>query len=584
MLRNDCPNQESRPTRVAIYAKYSSDLQRPSSIEDQIRQCEEAAARRGWEVAREYIRFDKAQSGRSLVGRDGLDELVRLAEQKQSPYDGIVIDDTSRFGRNLSDTLPLSDILENANVFLHFANCGLDSRDPNFRLLFIAYGQHDEQASRRLGECVKRGQRGRVLKGYVGSGRVYGYNNVPIEDPTRKGLYGRPYVEGVKLEINPEEAAIVVRIFEMYVNGLGCRAIAVKLNEESVPSPLKLQRGKGRRIWSTFAVSSILTNEKYRGVHIWNRSKVVRNPRTHRKEQRPRPESEWERVDVPQWRIVSDELWNAAAEINAGRQRNWVKLGGLNRTTASRDYVFSGLTVCAECGGSLNVISGTGQGARYGCAAHRYRGTCENSLTIRRTVLEDALIAAMAGNLRAPELRDYLASAFQMQTEAAWKDRSERAKRNSSSRGGLQKRKATLKQQAENILDAIAATKGSDLLYGRLSEIEGQMRNIDGLLAGHSRKRVTVPSVGEVREFLHRRLGTLESWLAENSEEAKQLMLKQIGTLVMVPCDLPSGSAYRIAGDNHLFRGGDSRGTSESRKEHGSKPAENSRFEGSAAA
>jgi hypothetical protein len=146
---------------------------------------------------------------------------------------------------------------------------------------------------------------------------VYGYNNVPIEDLGRKGLYGRPYVEAVRLEINLEEAAIVVRIFEMYVSGLGCRAIAVKLNEERVPSPLKVQCGKGQRIWNTFAVSSVLKNEKYRGIHLWNSTKVVRNPRTHRKEHRPRPESEWERVDVPHWRIVSDELWNAAAEINA---------------------------------------------------------------------------------------------------------------------------------------------------------------------------------------------------------------------------------------------------------------------------
>lgn len=131
--------QSTPPTRVAIYARYSSDLQRPSSIEDQVRQCTESAERNGWVVAEKYIRSDEAKSGRTLVGRHGLEELVRLAEQKPRPFDGIIIDDTSRFGRNLSDTLPLSDILENANVFLYFANCDLDSRDPNFRLLFIAY-------------------------------------------------------------------------------------------------------------------------------------------------------------------------------------------------------------------------------------------------------------------------------------------------------------------------------------------------------------------------------------------------------------------------------------------------------------
>jgi DNA invertase Pin-like site-specific DNA recombinase len=67
------------------------------------------------------------------------------------------MDDTSRFGRNLSDTLPMSDILEYSGVSLFFANRRLDSRDPNFRVLFVSYGQQDEQSSRGTGEKVHRG-------------------------------------------------------------------------------------------------------------------------------------------------------------------------------------------------------------------------------------------------------------------------------------------------------------------------------------------------------------------------------------------------------------------------------------------
>ena len=104
--------QNLTPNRVAIYARYSSDLQRPSSIEDQIRECKEAAVRNGWTVAEEFIRSDESSSGQVLVGRDGLDELMTLAQDPSKPYDGVLIDDTSRFGRNLSDTLPLSDLLE----------------------------------------------------------------------------------------------------------------------------------------------------------------------------------------------------------------------------------------------------------------------------------------------------------------------------------------------------------------------------------------------------------------------------------------------------------------------------------------
>ena len=175
--------------RVAIYTRYSSSLQRSSSTSDQVRQCREAASSKGWRVLDNFIRSDEAKSGRGRVGRDGFEELIALAQTRDCPFDGIVIDDTSRFGRNLSQTLPLSDLLEEAGVFLHFANRSLDSRDPNFRQLFIAYGQHDEAFSKSLGEKVHRGQRGRALNGYIPNGRVYGYTNVPIEHPTRKGLY-----------------------------------------------------------------------------------------------------------------------------------------------------------------------------------------------------------------------------------------------------------------------------------------------------------------------------------------------------------------------------------------------------------
>ena len=84
-------------TRVGVYARYSSDLQRPTSIEDQIRECRDAAAHDGWTVQDEFIRFDEAKTGQ-LAGRDGLDALLEFALQSPRPFDGIIIDDTSRIG------------------------------------------------------------------------------------------------------------------------------------------------------------------------------------------------------------------------------------------------------------------------------------------------------------------------------------------------------------------------------------------------------------------------------------------------------------------------------------------------------
>ena len=66
--------------RVAIYARYSSDLQRQSSIEDQIRKCRKHAEKMGWDVVEEYVRFDEAKSGASLTGREGLTAIIGAAK------------------------------------------------------------------------------------------------------------------------------------------------------------------------------------------------------------------------------------------------------------------------------------------------------------------------------------------------------------------------------------------------------------------------------------------------------------------------------------------------------------------------
>ncbi|MDO8942330.1 MAG: recombinase family protein, partial [Desulfobacterales bacterium] len=73
--------------RCAIYSRYSSDLQRESSIEDQVRKCRTYAAQRGWTVLDDYVRADQAISGASALGRDALQSLVSAAKQKKRPFD-----------------------------------------------------------------------------------------------------------------------------------------------------------------------------------------------------------------------------------------------------------------------------------------------------------------------------------------------------------------------------------------------------------------------------------------------------------------------------------------------------------------
>src|SRR5258708_4197032 len=163
------------PRRCAIYARYSCDLSRPSSIEDQIYKCRQECARHeGWVVVEEWVVWDREVSGRSLLGRDAMASLKGAVKRNPRPFDCVLIDDTSRFGRNLGDVLKLAEVFEHYGVSLEFVSPPLNSRDPNFRPLLIFKGMMDEQYSVDLGYKVKRGQEGRVRAGYNAGGPCYG--------------------------------------------------------------------------------------------------------------------------------------------------------------------------------------------------------------------------------------------------------------------------------------------------------------------------------------------------------------------------------------------------------------------------
>src|SRR5579863_9129491 len=101
-------------TRCVIYARYSSDMQRDASIEDQFRRCEEYAARQGWTIVQKYA--DRAISGATSAGRQELQSMLRASRQLPRPFDRVLVDDTSRLDRNLSEFLKTIDQLKYRDV------------------------------------------------------------------------------------------------------------------------------------------------------------------------------------------------------------------------------------------------------------------------------------------------------------------------------------------------------------------------------------------------------------------------------------------------------------------------------------
>ena len=130
--------------KVAIYARYSTNLQDKTSIDGQVANCEALAAREGFDVVRHYQ--DAAQSGNDDSRRQ-YQQL--LADSEAGLFDAIIVDETSRLTRRPGELPRLLEILAFRNQFL--LDCsGFDSRQETASLLASIYGGIDSLELKRL--------------------------------------------------------------------------------------------------------------------------------------------------------------------------------------------------------------------------------------------------------------------------------------------------------------------------------------------------------------------------------------------------------------------------------------------------
>jgi DNA invertase Pin-like site-specific DNA recombinase len=208
-------------TRVAIYARYSSELQRERSIEDQFALCRDFAARRNWTVTVTYA--DRAISGASIHGRHEFQRMVEDARHHR--FDVLLAEDIDRLARNQAD---------GARLFERLAFLGVP-------VWTVADGETNEMHWGLKGTMsalflkthalkVRRGQAGRVRAGKIPGGLCYGYRVVRVTDAAGELVRG-------EREIVEAEAEVVRRIFRDTIAGLTAREIAAALNREGVPAP-----------------------------------------------------------------------------------------------------------------------------------------------------------------------------------------------------------------------------------------------------------------------------------------------------------------------------------------------------------
>ena len=548
--------------RCAIYARYSSAKQRESSIEDQVRKCREYAARQNWTILDDFIRSDQEITGAVYEERSGLQSLMNSAGQNPRPFDLLLLDSTSRLARNVEDQLFTIKMLGFYGVNVVAISQGLDSRQGSSRMSFALHGIIDEQFLDDLSKSVHRGQVGRVLTDkYIAGGRCYGYKNVPDEHPTRIGEYGRPLVLGVTRKIIREEAAVVQRIFTMYAEGLSLDKIAKALRADNVPAP-RPPRRNSLVGWSPDGISAILQNQIYLGRYIWNRTTNLRDPKTRRIVTRPNPESEWKTSERPDWRIVSDELWNRAQEQREFKRHFGVrKVGGLERTKRSQGYLFGGLLYCGICGGSIRIVdTESDMLVRYGCGVRRDKGACTNAVNIRRDQLEGQLLTWFTQDLLQDERTTEAVRSFYTELRKRIVQLQNEVTRNAANAPELRAELAQKTTDAENIADYIMknGARSSATLQTRLVELEARIQQINELLSRTANNERINFSIDEVKDYLLGKLLILKSELAKTPQNGKLVFRKFVKKIILTPCDAHGKKALTVKVEFNTGGGHDS--------------------------
>lgn len=502
--------------RVALYARYSSDNQSESSIDDQFRLCRLQAIHERWEVAGTY--HDAAISGASTILRTGIQQLVRDAQR--GLFEVVLAEALDRISRDQADV---------ASLFKHLRFAGV-------RIVTLAEGEISELHVglkgtmnalflKDLAMKTHRGLRGRVEKGKAGGGLCYGYRVVKKTDSSGEPIRG-------DREIVPEEAEVIRRIFREFASGKSPKAIAVDLNKDGIPGPLGRAWGDTSIRGHACRGTGILNNELYAGVLVWNRQRFIKDPSTGKRVSRPNPESEWIRIEVAHLRIADDDLWQAAK----ARQQQIAVLfetttTGVREARAKRLHaarrpasLLSGLLSCGCCGGKYGLILRD----RFGCLNHHRRGTCNNNRTIVRARIEERVLSGLKDRLVSAES---VAEAVRAYAEEMNRLNRERRAQAEADRKALEK----IERAIAGIIAAIEDGMYQPVMKARTEELERQKAEIMGRMA---EARADVPDVHPNIANIYRiRVVAFTEMLNDpvGGREAAEALRSLVGEVILSP-------------------------------------------------
>ncbi len=505
-------------TRCVIYARYSSNLQSETSIDDQVRLCRERAEHDGMTVVDVFT--DYAISGGNLSNRPGMLSLLDAA--KHAAFDVVVAEALDRISRDQEDTAAIFKRLVHADARI------VTLSEGEINELHVGLkGTMNALFLKDLAAKVRRGQRGRAEARRAAGGLSYGYCVV-------REIGSDGEIERGNREIDPDQAAVISRIFEEYVGGRSPRAIAADLNRDGIPSP----RGG---TWNASTINGnrrrmhgILQNPLYDGRMIYGRLTYRKNPETGARELCTVPPEKWVHVEMPEWRIVPSDLWEAAQ-----RMRSKHAAHGPHAARRPR-HLLSGLVRCGVCGGAYTMRSSE----RLGCVAHREKGTCENKRTITLVELERRVLGGLKERLLAPELFSEFAEEYRAELQRIQTSYSDR-------RTTVERQLLNISQRIDRIVNAIAEGTSSKALKAKLADLEAEKERLEAEQQGLTETPEIVDLHPNLPELYRRRVTDLEATLRRSPVEraaASQVLRQVIEGIIVYPGELRGETQIEVTG------------------------------------
>lgn len=346
----DAPLSAPVKRKVAAYARVSTDHEeQQSSYEAQVSYYTDyIRGRSDWEFA--GIFADEGISGCSIKGRKGFQTMIE--EALAGKINLIITKSVSRFARNTVDSLSTIRKLKEHNVECYFEKENIWTFDSKCELLLSIISSISQEESRSISENVTWGHRRRMADGKVSVpfGRFLGYD---------RGEHG-------ELVVNEKEAEIVREIYKLFLSGLTPHSIAKTLTERGIPTP------GGKVKWSSSTVRSILTNEKYKGDALLQ--KTFTPDYLTKKTKKNDGQIPQYYVEGSHDGIITPEIYEAVQAEMERRKGNKSRYSGVD--------ILASKLICGECGGfySPKVWHSTDQYRRtiYQCG-HKYKGECKCS-------------------------------------------------------------------------------------------------------------------------------------------------------------------------------------------------------------